>query len=170
MGCDICCEDAETIACKNEQCDWNMCNVCTNTYNSTRCPACRTDGWNTIPVENDGIEGDVTIQDITIQDITIQDVTIQNITIDVGVDSNDGGQNQDNQCTVYKVSNYMGVVVLCSLFIAVYAFIGYMFACLIFHFCATTFVHLIWYSLFGMVMLAVLVCCCITGAAVLDSL
>ncbi len=159
MECDICCEDAETIACKNEQCDWNMCNVCKNTYNSTRCPACRTDGWNIIPVENDGIEGDGTIQDIT----------IQNITIDVGVDSDNEGQIQNNQCTVYKVSNYVGFVLLCSLFIAVYAFIGYMFSCLLFHLCATTFVHFIWYGLFGMVALAVLVCCCITCAALFDN-
>ncbi len=152
MECDICCEDAKTTACKNEQCDWNMCNVCKNTYNSTQCPACRTDGWNIIiPVENDGIEGDVTIQDTT---------------LDVDVEEFNG---RDNQCTVYKVSNYVGFVLLCSLFIAVYAFIGYMFSCLLFHLCATTFVHFIWYGLFGMVALAVLVCCCITCAALFDN-
>ena len=147
MECDICCEDAETIACKNEQCDWNMCNVCKNTYNSTQCPACRMDGWDIIPVENDGIG----------------DVTIQNISIDVSLNI------QDNQCTVYKVSNYVGVVILCSLFIAVYALIGYIFSCLLFHLCATTFVQFIWYGLFGMVVLAVLVCCCITCTAVFDN-
>ncbi len=28
MNCDICCEDMETTACKNESCDWHMCDGC----------------------------------------------------------------------------------------------------------------------------------------------